>query len=91
MVHLKRLRSALSHSDPVVRSLAARGSQRRWDNLPAPGLILLLAGGAAYTFGVPFYLPRRMRWHHPIWHVFVLAGSALQYLAVLLYAVPHAG
>lgn len=31
----------------------------------------------AYTPGVPFYLLRRMRWRHPIWHVFVLAGSAL--------------
>lgn len=60
-------------------------------SLAVPGLVLLLAGGAAYTLGVPFYLLRRMRWHHPIWHVFVLAGSVLHYLAVLLYVLPGAG
>lgn len=59
-------------------------------SLPTPGLVLLLAGGAAYTLGVPFYLLRRLRWHHPIWHVFVLAGSVLHYLAVLLYVMPQA-
>lgn len=57
-------------------------------SLTRAGLILLLAGGAAYTFGVPFYLLRRLRWHHPIWHLFVLAGSVLHYLAVLLYVLP---
>ncbi len=57
-------------------------------SLPATGFALLLAGGAAYTLGVPFYLVHRLRWHHAIWHVFVLAGSILQYLAVLLYVMP---
>lgn len=59
-------------------------------SLTRAGLLLLLAGGAAYTFGVPFYLSRRLRWHHPIWHLFVLAGSVLHYLAVLLYVLPMA-
>ena len=59
-------------------------------NLATPGLLLLLAGGAAYTLGVPFYLLKRLRWHHAIWHVFVLAGSVLHYFAVLLYVLPHA-
>lgn len=59
-------------------------------SLAVPGLVLLLAGGVAYTLGVPFYLLRRMRWHHPIWHLFVLAGSALHYFAVLLYVMPGA-
>ncbi|HEU0278086.1 MAG TPA: hemolysin III family protein [Rhodanobacteraceae bacterium] len=59
-------------------------------SLPTSGFALLLAGGVAYTFGVPFYLLHRMRWHHAVWHVFVLAGSVLQYFAVLLYVVPGA-
>jgi hemolysin III len=59
-------------------------------SLPNGGFALLLAGGAAYTLGVPFYLLHRVRWHHAIWHVFVLAGSVLQYLAVLLYVLPGA-
>jgi hemolysin III len=52
------------------------------------GLALLLGGGAAYTLGVPFYLCRRLPYHHTVWHAFVLAGSVLHYLAVLLYVIP---
>ena len=48
------------------------------------------SGGVAYTLGVPFYLSRRMPFNHTIWHVFVLAGSVLHYLAVLLYVLPGA-
>ncbi len=54
------------------------------------GLVLLLAGGLAYTGGVVFYSWRGLRFGHAIWHLFVLAGSALHYVAVLLYVIPHA-
>ena len=53
------------------------------------GLWLLLAGGLAYTGGVAFYLMERLRYHHAIWHLFVLAGSVLHYFAVLLYVIPQ--
>jgi hemolysin III len=53
-------------------------------------LTLLLAGGLVYTLGVPFYLWRRLPYHHTSWHVFVLAGSVLHFLAVLLYVIPDA-
>ena len=56
--------------------------------LPIGGLILILAGGLSYTGGVAFYVFERMRYHHAIWHVFVLAGSVLHYFAVLFYVVP---
>lgn len=59
--------------------------------LAGGGFVLLLAGGVAYTLGVPFYLWRRMPYHHTVWHVFVLAGSVLHFLAVLLYVLPLAG
>ena len=58
--------------------------------LAGGGMALLLAGGAAYTLGVPFYLWRRLPFHHTIWHVFVLIGSVLQFLAVLLDVLPLA-
>ncbi len=61
-----------------------------YHHLQPGGLALLLAGGVAYTLGVPFYLMRRMPFHHTVWHVFVLAGSILHYLAVLLYVLPAA-
>jgi hemolysin III len=56
--------------------------------LPVGGLVLMLLGGLAYTGGVVFYVWERLRYHHAIWHVFVLAGSVLQYFAVLFYVIP---
>jgi hemolysin III len=52
-------------------------------------LWLLLAGGVFYTSGVVFYLRHSMRYHHAIWHGFVLAGSACHFLAVLALLSPH--
>jgi hemolysin III len=43
-----------------------------------------------YTAGVPFYMARKLPYHHAIWHFFVLAGSVLHYLAVLMYVIPNA-
>ncbi len=60
------------------------------EHLQTGGTALLIAGGLAYTLGVPFYLWRRLPYHHALWHVFVLAGSALHFLAVLLYVLPDA-
>jgi hemolysin III len=57
-------------------------------SLPAGGLWLLFGGGVCYTLGVPFYLARRLPFNHALWHVFVLAGSILQFFAVLLYVLP---
>jgi hemolysin III len=57
-------------------------------HLQTGGMVLLLAGGAAYTLGVPFYLWRKLPYHHSVWHFFVLAGSVLQFLAVFFYVVP---
>ena len=59
-------------------------------HLQAGGMWLLIGGGVAYTLGVPFYLWRRLPYHHALWHVFVLAGSTLHFLAVLLYVIPDA-
>jgi hemolysin III len=59
-------------------------------HLQTGGMVLLLAGGVAYTLGVPFYLWRKLPYHHSVWHAFVLAGSVLQFLAVFFYVVPMA-
>jgi hemolysin III len=59
-------------------------------SVPPPGLILLLIGGLAYTLGIVFYLWHRLPYHHAIWHVFVLAGSAFHFFAVLHYVIPVA-
>lgn len=49
---------------------------------------LAVAGGLAYTIGVIFFALRRLPHNHAIFHVFVLAGSVLHYLAVVIYIVP---
>ena len=56
------------------------------DTVPGWGLFWLVAGGVAYTAGVAFYASRRMRYAHFVWHLFVLAGSACHFVAVLRYA-----
>ena len=54
--------------------------------LPAPGLWWLVAGGALYTVGIGFFLfDEKVRHFHGIWHLFVLAGSACQFVSILLY------
>ena len=60
------------------------------ERLPAGGLWLLFGGGVCYTLGVPFYLWKRLPFNHALWHVFVLAGSILQFFAVLFYVLPPA-
>jgi hemolysin III len=52
------------------------------------GMVLFLGGGLAYTVGVIFYLWRKLRFSHAVWHVFVLAASALHFFAVFYYVVP---
>lgn len=59
--------------------------------LPLGGLWLFGAGGLAYSLGVIFYVLQRRRYFHTIWHVFVMSGSTLHYLAVLFFVVPVAG
>ncbi|MCP4414212.1 MAG: hemolysin III family protein [Gammaproteobacteria bacterium] len=51
------------------------------------GLILLTAGGIAYSFGVIFYVWDKLHFNHAIWHVFVLAGSVLHFCSIFLYVI----
>lgn len=59
-----------------------------WHNLEAGGIALMVAGGVIYSGGVAFYTWERLRYHHAIWHLFVLGGTVLHFFAVLLYVVP---
>ena len=52
------------------------------------GVILLVAGGIMYTAGTIFYgLGRNHRYMHSIFHLFIFAGSLLQFLCILLYVM----
>ena len=57
-----------------------------WILMPAEGFFWLLSGGIAYTAGVAFFAAERVRYGHFIWHLFVLAGTACHFIAVLRYA-----
>lgn len=50
------------------------------------GLLWLLAGGLAYTGGAAIYAVKGVRYSHFVWHLFVLAGSACHFVAVLGYS-----
>jgi len=50
--------------------------------LPRLSLIMLFAGGIAYSLGTVFYLWKRLPYHHAVWHLFVLAGSICHFFAV---------
>jgi hemolysin III len=58
------------------------------ENLAPAGLWLLIAGGVAYSVGTIFYVLKRVKYMHAIWHLWVLAGSTLHFLAVLLFVMP---
>ena len=52
------------------------------------GFAWLAAGGLFYTVGIIFYaLDTRITHAHGIWHLFVMAGSAAQYVAIIRYVL----
>ena len=58
------------------------------DALTRPGFLLLLWGGIAYTIGAVLYgIGSKKRWMHSVFHIFVVLGSMLQFLAIFLYGL----
>jgi len=57
------------------------------ERVQATGLVLLVAGGLAYSVGVVFFvLDSKLRYAHAVWHLFVAAGTACHFFAVLDYS-----
>ncbi len=52
-------------------------------NLNTASLVFLAVGGLFYTLGTVFYLWHKLKFHHAIWHLFVLAGSICHFFTVL--------
>jgi len=58
------------------------------ERLGTAGFVWLAAGGVAYTLGIVFYaFDKRFRHWHGIWHLFVIAGSALHFIAISFYVL----
>lgn len=55
------------------------------ENVPSQGVVLLVIGGVLYTVGAVFYVWRGFKFHHAIWHLFVLGGTITHFFSVLLY------
>ncbi len=55
------------------------------------GLWFILAGALSYTIGVLFYLWRKLKFSHAVWHLFVIGGSVCFFFAVLFGSVLYVG
>ncbi|MBO5280375.1 MAG: hemolysin III family protein [Clostridia bacterium] len=52
------------------------------------GIVLLLAGGIAYTIGAVLYgIGKKKKYMHSIFHIFVCIGTLLQFFCILFYVV----
>lgn len=58
------------------------GARSFWENLPDFTIWPIAVGGLLYSLGVIFYRWESLRFHHGIWHLFVLAGSLFHFVAV---------
>ncbi|GAA0322372.1 hemolysin III family protein [Bacillus carboniphilus] len=58
------------------------------EKLPAEAIQLLVIGGVLFTVGSIFYVWRGFKYHHAVWHIFVIAGTACHFFCVLLYVLP---
>ena len=53
--------------------------------LPQKMIVCLFIGGVCYISGIIFYLWKKLPYHHPIWHLFVLGGSISHFIGILFY------
>ena len=60
-------------------------------SVAAGGIVFLILGGLAYTTGTLFYGWKKLKFHHAVWHLFVLTGTVLHFFAVLFYVIPILG
>jgi len=56
------------------------------ETLPLWGVLWTLFGGIAYTAGVYFFVKKR-KYYHSIWHLFILAGAAMQFVAIVWHVI----
>lgn len=52
-------------------------------SVPTYGIVFLVIGGVIYSIGAVFYVWRGFKYHHAIWHLFVLIGTVMHFFAVM--------
>lgn len=55
------------------------------EKLPQGGLYWLFAGGVIYTLGAFIYALGKFKYHHLVWHIFVILGALAHYISVAFY------
>ena len=66
-----------------------------WQRLGPAAVLLIVAGGICYSVGTVIFAIKRPRLlprvfsYHELFHVLVVAGSTLHFLAVLWYVMPY--
>ena len=60
------------------------GGRTFCESIPSNILIMILIGAGLYLIGVIFYLWKKYRYNHAVWHFFVLAAAVCHYVAILL-------
>ncbi len=53
-------------------------------SVPTQSLIFLLVGGIFYTVGIVFYVLKKIKYFHSIWHLFTIGGTVFHYFSILL-------
>lgn len=56
--------------------------------LPTGAIILIFAGGLFFSIGTVFFKMEKVKYHHLIWHLFVISGSILHFIAIFRYLIP---
>jgi len=82
---LDKLKALLVLSYVVMGLLVVIAIKPMIQMVPKGMIAWLLIGGACYILGIIFYLWKRLPYHHPIWHLFVLGGSISHFLGILFY------
>lgn len=57
------------------------------EHLAPTGLWLLVAGGLCYSVSCVFYVLKKIPFMHMVFHLWVLAGSILQFFSILLFVL----
>lgn len=60
------------------------------ERFPPEGFYWVLAGGLAYTLGALLYAIKKIKFNHALFHIFVVLGSFLHFVAVFFYVLPVA-
>ena len=81
-IYLTRFRKLMVAVYLLMGWLLILAGKQVYLSMPSVSVTFIVLGGIAYSVGVIFYMWRNLPYSHGIWHLFVLAGSALHFFAI---------